>query len=171
MASPKITNRLSSAFPPPLVVFGYIFLAGGLYLLLSGYLIAGLIIMLIGGITGFTFNGVQINPDKKVFREYSSYFGIKIGSWRDFSEYPFITVMILRESYTIRTRTLLESKVTEEGYKVVLLNHTHQKKLTIAKVKGKEIALEMANDLASKLPVEYADYNPPISAQTRARRR
>ena len=166
-----IDKGVGKFFPPATVFVGYAFLAGGIVLFLGNPLIGGGM-ALIGSFGAFGRSGFQINPEKRVFREYTALFGLRIETWKSLE--GFSDVSVLRKKITTKAFSRTNrSATTSSGtfYEVHLLDSTHLNKHLIIRWTDDELAARDAQQLAATLGFKYGAYDPQISARSKARRR
>lgn len=166
-----IDNKLGKFFPPVTVVIGYVFLAIGL-LLIIGSPFLGIGLALIGTFGAFAKAGVQINANERMFREYTDLFGLKTGKWQSMDGFTDLAVLKKRITTTAHSRTNQSATTSSDEYfDVCLLDKSHRRKQIINRFTEMDMAVHNAQELATKLNLNYGLYNPEISAATKARRR
>ena len=156
-------------FPNRLIYLCYVLFAMGLYIVTKNTA-AGLILILISSFFIFSTYGIQIDPNKKMFRSYVNLSGINLGKWQSLQQYPYITILAKNITKTTYFRSVLSTSDTQKFYDICLLNKTHQIKFTIKRLKTIEAAKKDITFLSKKTFTTIAEYNPPISSETRARR-
>lgn len=132
---------------------------------------AGLVLLLITSFVVFAKNGICISANPRRYKSYISFLGIKFGKWQQLNGY--IDIAILRKTVSNRaySRANVSAETSRETYfDICLLSPNHRKKLIVASFKDKEIAFDVAHKMAVKLNMKYAEYNPIISEETKARR-
>lgn len=166
-----IDNSISNFFPPAVRTVGYVILIAGILLILANPII-GIAITLIGTFVSFAKKGVQIDIGSKRFRDYTGLFGLAYGRWESLEGFTDISVLRKRISTTAYSRSN-RSASTSSGiyYDVCLLDKTHRTKRIINRLTNEEESIKNAKELSAILEVDYAAYNPQISAATKARRR
>jgi len=165
-----IDNNTGKAFPPPAVFAGYIFLVLSPVAIYSNPFV-GLLLALAGGFVSFTSTGVQIDPSKRKFREYTSYFGVKKGLWQTLDKYPFLAIMGRTQSYTTYSRGQVALTDREKFIDICLLSKSHRQNVMIKRLRDRDQATKDAKELAEKLNLELTKYNPPVSKKTQAKHR
>ncbi len=165
-----IDNKTGKYFPKAFVYIGYALIVIGVLLVVEkGYTGIGLII--IGIYLGLSYIGIQIDPDKKKFKKYSCFFGLKKGTWESYNDYPYLSILDIREKHTSYSRGGVEYISKEKVYRVCLLNKTHRKKIIVKNFKSKEKASFSASKIAKQLEVQQTTYSPKASEKTRLRRK
>ncbi len=155
-------------FSKPLIFTGYLLMLLGILGIVS---YVGLVLILVGFVASFSTTGVDLDISNKRLKEYSKIFGYKWGDWVSYEDYPYIAVLKRMESSTVYSRAQIATTDTSTYYDINLMNKSHRKKVILSRMKGVEEAEKAAKELCLELDLEYAQYNPVISAKTRARRR
>lgn len=146
-----VDNKLDKSFGPSGVFAGYVLLIVGVVSILSG---VGLIVALIGAFTAFTYSGVQINTDKKLYRTYSSVFGaLKVGHWKKLSGFTQITVLKSNKKYTTFSRSNRSIETRQIDYRVNLVNPSKNERVAVKKCNSMEEAYVYADGLGSRLGI------------------
>jgi hypothetical protein len=166
---PIIDNKIENIAPKTAIYSGYLFIFFGI-VGLSSNLFAGLGIIAVGILISFSTSGVQIDPEKRLLKDYTKCFGFKFGKWESIEIYTDIAVLSLRQSSTTLSRSNRALTEIEKYYDVCLLNSSHRIKMKVKRSKTQDDAIKEARLLAEKLNLNYTDFNPVISARTRARR-
>lgn len=165
-----IQHKLGKPFAKGLVFGGYFILGAGILATVTGSL-SGLFLVAIGTFASFTTQGILLNYEAREYMDYINILGLKLGKWRSYETYPYLTIMRRKESITGHSRSMgASTTMTEVHYDVFLLSQSHRQKLLIKRLGEKENAKWAAQDLAERLGVEFVAYNPAVSAQTRMRR-
>lgn len=146
-------------FPKPAVLGGYIFLFFGIFSVFDNWPL-GLSLLLLGIYLSLTFCGVEIDLNKKLFREYVQYFGIKSGKWIELDKYSDLSILKSKEKSTIYSRTNIATSDSTIYYDLFLLSKSHRTKILLKRYSNKEEALEEGNNYAIKLDKELKNYNP-----------
>jgi hypothetical protein len=165
-----IDNKIGKFFPPAVNAVGYIVLVLGVFSILADPFI-GIAVALMGAFVAFAQAGVEIDPNSKQLRAYTSLFSIKKGSWESMEPYSDITVLRKRITTTAFSRANRPATTSDDVvYDVCLLDRTHRSKRIIKRLLDEETATKSAAQLAETLGLNYGAYNPEISAATRAKR-
>ena len=165
-----IDQNLGKVFSPIAVFFGYFFLIFGIILLYSNILL-GLLLILFGGCVSLTRTGIEFDIAGQKFKEYTNIFYVKIGSWQPLDNYVFLTVLKSKITYKSHSRSNVSMTTSSEIYfDLFILTKSHRKKIRIGRHESKEEALIDARILSEKLGMQLVDYNPEVSAATKARR-
>jgi len=163
------TFRAGFSFAMPIVITGVVIsLAGLLIALLSP--IAGAIIFILGGLMCTASYGFQLDARNDRFREYTSVFGIKRGSWLKLSDYPDVAVLSGKKGTTVRSLSNRSTSTTEATFTVHLLTPTHRTRVPIKSFKEPAEAKDFAQHLASSLNKRSTSFSPKISEATMRRR-
>ncbi len=166
-----IDNDLGKAFPPAAVVIGYIFVATGLFIAF-GNPVLGIGLAAVGAFGAFARTGVQIQPEKKTYREYTALFGVAVGGWKPMED--FADVAVLKKTLTTTAYSRANRPVTtgsNDFFDVCMLDPTHRQKQVIKRLTDKDLAVKEARSLANLLNLRYGPYDPQLSATSKAKRR
>ena len=149
-----------------MVFAGYIILAISLFIIITGNWILGSILTLFAVFISFSFSGLEIDISKNRYKEFSVYFGIKIGKWLSLDKYIYLSVLCNKEIYETHGRANVTTSDSIKYFEVYMLDITHAEKLLIKKFKDPDIALKYAEYFSGVLNMELTDYNPPLSSKT-----
>lgn len=164
-----ISNRLGWSFPFPFMAVGGFMVLGGLLSL--GETLLGFILIAIGLFPCVSTYGIQIDVDARKFRNYTSYFGFKRGTWEGLDEKPFVSVLNTRTSQRFLSRANNSTTLVSSSCDVCLLSKSHREKTVVEKFDMKEPAIKRAEELALILGFPVVRYSPVISEKTKSRRR
>jgi len=151
-ASFDLSIRLISA------VFGItgvisIFTGGGLAI------VVGVIILSCALYAVTTSSGVIIDREKKLFREYVSYYGIKTGKWVDIHKYPDLVILKNRgASAPGRKKNRIPNGVSV--YTLYLMTRSHRNRVMLETFPDPESANTLATRLAGEFRLHIRKYNP-----------
>lgn len=162
--------RLGRSFPPVTRFFSLPIALFGLYILFIAPIL-GITIVAVCSFIWSTSYGFETNKFTEEFREYGSALGIKWGKWQKMDQFPDITILTLKEGYTVRSRLYLSTTVMESYYGIYLLTSSHRTKILVNKFKDLQKAKDFITPIALELNKEVVQYNPAISERTRMRRR
>jgi len=156
------------AFSPFAIFAGFFFYV--IVVALFDSFLIGIPVILVGGLGAFTRGGVQLDLINKMYRKYTSYYGIKTGKWKSFSSYPFLAVLSSTVSKTTSSKGQTALTTKDKYFDLCLLTKTHRKKIFVKRHENMESAISDARLLANELEVEYTKYTPVVSDRTKARR-
>lgn len=166
-----LTHSFGKSFPSSFVFTGYIFILVGIIIVYNN-LIVGLITVLIGTFIGFTKSGIQIDPERKLYRKYDSFFGLMRGKWESMQAYKSIALLKYKEESATLSRSNRRAVTSSDIlFDICLLNENHRKKLPIKRLKSKEEATEDLKKLSTLLGFSISVYKPQISPKSNARRK
>jgi hypothetical protein len=135
-------------------------------------MVAGVVIVIVGCLLSFTPWGTQLDPEKKLYRTYTSLLGLKTGKWSSLKSYPFIAILSGRTSETIHGgRTPASVTISEKYYDIYLLSASHRDRLLVKRFKDSEQSKKEIRTFAKQLGVEIVAFNPKVSQATRHRKR
>lgn len=165
-----LTHSFGKSFPASFIMTGYIFMIVGIIILFK-VIIVGVIVLLIGAFIAFVNSGVQINIADRGYRTYDSFLGIKKGKWLSIDKYSYITLMRKKESSATLSRSNRRAVTSSDvQFDICLLNENHSKTRPIKRLKNEKNGLEDLNELSKQLNLPKAEYKPPISNKTKARK-
>jgi hypothetical protein len=162
--------RLGSPMPGMVRIVGVLLQLGGLYALINIPL-QGVFLVVLGCIATYQWQGVEVDVINGKFRSYRSFMGIKTGTWNDLADFPFISVIKRNTSQRVYGQSMAGYDLERQFYSIILMNESHRVKFVLKNVEGSEQALKEAEVLARDLEREFVNYNPQVSARSRARRR
>ena len=168
---PMIDTNLGKAFPPAAVVIGYIFVATGLFIAF-GNPVLGIGLAAVGAFGAFARTGVQIQPEKKTYREYTSLFGVAVGSWKPLEGFADVAVLKKTLKTTAYSRANRPATTgSNDFFDVCMLDPTHRKKQVVHRFTDKDLAVKEGQSLAQILNLRDGPYDPQLSATSKAKRR
>ncbi|WP_299781616.1 hypothetical protein [uncultured Formosa sp.] len=150
--------------------FTLMFLIIGITLLICGLifigrfnledLLLGLFLIINGTIIVFTRYGTLIDFNEKKIKHYVGFFFIKIGFWKSFKEYPFISVLHFNQKSVSYSRTAIPFHEKKKIYRICLLNATHSERLKIKDFSDFKSASSEAKRIEKTTSLERVVYNP-----------
>jgi hypothetical protein len=100
------------------------------------------------GILITSIRGIEINPEEKKLREFISFFGIKLGSWKNFKTPEYISVFTAKY-------------YDDDGSKNEILNinlfFENSQHMTVYQTGDVEVAFEIANFFKETLNINVLD--------------
>jgi hypothetical protein len=107
----------------PLVFFGFIFLVPGILgIIIQNWIFSG-INLFIAWFLFLSYSGVEINTEKKVFRNYTKLFGlIKTGKWKPVNHYMGLTLVSMKKVYTMYSRSNRRNTSSEKDFRIYFVN-------------------------------------------------
>jgi len=166
---PLIDNKIENILPTAGIFAGYALISIGLISLFNNLLI-GVVVLILGLIMIFTYNGVQIDVPNKRIRNYTKCLGLLIGKWQGLDVFTDIAVLQTNETSRALSLANVALKESEKYYDVFLLNKSHRIKFRIKRCLEKSMAIEDAQSIAGLLELEYSIYSPVISEATHLKR-
>ena len=174
-----INNKLGMLFPPAMRAAGYLFLFIGVYFLsysiylkLWPFALVAAAPFLIGFFIAITSHGILIDVEKKRYKKYTNIFGYQQGSWKKWTNYPFISILknqVSTMAFSSSNRAATTSK--NLYFDICLLDKTHRHKLLIKRLKDQKTAIDDAQELAKMMNVRLTKYQPEISLSTQLRKK
>ena len=158
-----INNRIGYLFNFPLRIGGYFVAAVGLAILLTkGWgIVAGIILIFAGLYFAATHAGILIDPANKAVRHYTSYFGLRYGTWKEYPTYSHICV-IRREKK--KKRFFEENEDTGESpyqFEVCLVSRSFRGKVLLEILNDRESAEFRASRYAEDMTALVTEYVSP----------
>ena len=117
---------------------------------------AGIVISIIGSFLLFSYSGVEIDTEKKKIKQYNKLFGfIKTGKWESVEKYVGVTLVRLKETQNVFSRSNRQTSIHKIVYKIYLVNQTKKPQLAIKKCSNRNSAQDSLDEFAIwlKLPV------------------
>jgi hypothetical protein len=131
-------------------------------------ILIGAFLFLLSSFVLFSYRGVNFDLNRKMFMEYSAYFGIiKTGTWKNTDAYPFVSVL----SKQLANQLKFGLTFRYRDFGIYLLSNDHRIRIKIAEANDESSALSTANAIADKLDKACTVYNPPQRAGRSSRRR
>lgn len=145
-----IDNSTGKLFPRALVNGGYVFALFSPVFMLDNPLIGGGL-LLAGLLLSFSVTGLRIDTETRRFKDYSRYFWIKTGQWQSLEDYPYITLIPIRNHASGYTFSTKDSDTDEITYGIYLLNNSKTSKVLIKSLKEKDEAVSELTSLAEQI--------------------
>jgi hypothetical protein len=152
----KIDNKTERAFGKAAVFAGTIFLFTGVVLFIAGAFIPGAVVFLVAAFVTFTYSGVELDTEIRMFRQYNNFFGIfKMGKWKSLE--PFIGVTLIPMS-TVEVMASWSNRISSTktiDYRIFFVNKEKKPAFVIKKCRTKEKATDSLDEFSLwlKLPV------------------
>lgn len=133
----------------------------GIVSILTGSALAilvGLIILTCALYAITTKSGVIIDREKKLLREYVSYYGIKGGKWVSLQKFPHLVILRAQKNPPLFHKGKAPER--EDVYKLYLMNKSHYTRVPLKTFDSQEEAMELAAQLSRELGLEVRKFNP-----------
>ena len=127
-----------------LIIFGFVSIFYG-----KSKSVSIAIVTIFLGCSFISYRGLEIDPEKKIVREFVSFLGIKLGSWVTFENPDYVSVFKMK--FTDR-----RGNKTGEILKINLF-FPDNKHLTLYETGNLEEAFEVANFIKSTLNINVLD--------------
>jgi hypothetical protein len=161
--------KLAKIFPKPTIYAGYLLiLLGGCFFIFQPLALG---VLLLGIFTSFRFNGIQIDPKKRLYRSYSNIFGMKFGRWESLDDYRKLSVLRRENVYRAYSYSMSTMEERTTYYGIFLVNESQHKKVEIQRHGNMKDATKSAQGLSSKLSLELVQYKPKVSSRNTTKRR
>jgi hypothetical protein len=131
-----IDNKTGKVLNGPAIFLGLTFTLIGIVFILDGVWLFGFPFLLIALFLVLSYSGVEINTETKKIKSYNKFFGlIKKGKWESLNQYKGITLVPMRTTQTIFSRSNRQTTSTEQYFLIYLINAALKPKLPIKKCK------------------------------------
>jgi hypothetical protein len=152
----KVDNKIERAFGRTAVFTCMIFLLAGLFLLIGGFYIPGIVTFVIAVFVVFTDSGVELDTEKQLIRMYNNWFGFfRTGKWKSLRQYIGVTLVPIArwESMASWSNRITSNKTTD--YRIFLVNKAKKPAVAIKKCKTRETAQNSLDEFSLwlKIPV------------------
>ena len=170
--------KLGKLFPPAMRTAGWMFLLIGLYFFINSvymgfipFALVALVMFLLGLFIAITPHGIILDIENKKYKNYTSIFGYKQGSWKSYQAYPFITLIANKENTMAFSRSNRAAITSSNFYHdICLLDKTHLHKLLIKRQKDSSQAVIDVKELAKILDLQLTKYKPELSKSSQNRK-
>lgn len=169
-----INNRIGYTYNFPVRMGGFLVAAIGVVLLLAnGWgLVAGSILILAGLYFAVTGTGILIDPINKSVQHYTSIYGLRKGTWREYPTYNHICV--IRKDR--KKKGFFEAPVDIDSespyqFEVHLVSRSFRGKVLLEICYDRETAEFRASRYAEDMTAMVAEYNPPGKTRTKGERK
>ena len=165
-----------SPFSPKALVFGLSFLLIGVLIVFKTLL--GGVLMILIGIGGFSTIKTEIDMEARKVRTYVNFFFTRSGQWESLDKYPDIAVLSTSLGYYNRNSFRVTpgygdepgTLVVNSYFFIYLLDKPHHNKIPVGRFTDHTKALAEATRIAAATGRNLTQYNPQLSAASRARR-
>jgi len=125
----------------PLLFFGFIFLVPGILGLINQNWIFSGINLFIAWFLFLSASGVEIDTDKRVFRNYTNLFGLfKTGKWKPVNQYIGLTLVPMKKVYTMYSRSNRKNSSFKNDFRIYFVNRAKKPAIPIKSCKTLEEA-------------------------------
>ncbi len=144
-----IENKLDKSFGSTGSFAGYILVLAGIVTIRTRI---GFLLIIIGGLLGFSHSGVQIDTDKRKIRFFNNLFGfIKIGAWTKLEKFSSITISEHKRKERAFSRGNRVLDIEHRDFRVFLISQKKQERIAVKKCKSQQEAIQSANELGLQL--------------------
>lgn len=156
MQKNTIDVKAGRLFPLHFLVLGGVLLFAGVILVIDNPIVGGILILL--AVLIFTaYEGTEINPFSRTYREYNSFLFLRSGKPVKYASLEGIFIHRAKISQKIFTpRTMNSSTFTHIEYRAYL--KTGNEKILLIRGRNKMKILEQARDVADFLNTSVADH-------------
>lgn len=151
-----IDNKISRFLSGHYIFAGLVILIPGIVGLYLQHWVISSIYLLISWFLFGTYSGVEINTEKRIFRDYKCWFGVlKTGKWKSTDNYLGLTVVSMNKVYRMYSRSNRVNSSTTKEFRIYLVNKAKRPAVTLKKCKIREQAQTSMDEMAIwlKLPV------------------
>jgi len=127
--------------------------------LLYNYIYDGIFLIALGTIIFFFKKGIELDLQKRNFRNFISFFKFRIGKWKDLPDIEYVSVFSTREfSLDSSLRVDYEPGVPET-FDVIHINlfYDRNKKITSFRTQNRKEAFNVAHEIAQILNIDILD--------------
>jgi hypothetical protein len=162
-----INNNLGYVYNFALRIGGFLVAAIGIGITLTGTwgILVGAVLLFVGLYFSFTNTGILIDLSNKSVRHYTSYYGYRKGSWREYPTYSHICI-IRKEA---KRKKFFEEPAPESEspyqFEVYLVSRSFRGKVLLEICQDRETAEFRAKRFAEDMTASVAEYNPPTRTQ------
>ena len=142
-------------FPLQFVMLGYLLIGIGIYFIAINNWV-GYIMIPSGFIFAFLTIRQKLDLDKRKYRDYYCFFGLRFGKWKDIPNIDYVTVFRERMVQGKNVASISSSH-SEESYKVDMII-SREEKISATKYTSKEKALDKGMELARAFNCKLLDY-------------
>lgn len=144
-----INNKITYFLTGPYIFFGLIFIAGVIMgILHSDWIMTGVCATISWYLLG-TFSGVEINTETRNFKIYNRHFGVfKTGHWRSLSEFVGLTLVPMKKTYQVYSRSNRSNVSEKQEYRIYLVNHARKPAIEIKRCHSEEKGQNSLDELA-----------------------
>lgn len=136
-----IDNKIEKTSSGPVIVMGLTSLVFGIGSFWGGFLITGILGTLVAWFLLFSYSGIQINTIERIVKPYNCWFGIfKTGKWKTLDNYIGLTLVPLKRSYTVYSRSNRSNTSRETEFRVYLVNKLKKPALAVKRCKNRDAA-------------------------------
>lgn len=155
---------ISPKFTDFIVVIGIaIFIWGISSFFFWDSIVISMVLTFIGIYMGFSHTGFEIDLEKRMFRYFTSHFGIKEGDWKFFKNYPHLSILTIGQKQKGESFTGLTFTSRSVVFRVYLLNQTHTDKILIKEFSKERKAKNFAKRIAEELDLNIKTYSPDFT--------
>jgi hypothetical protein len=145
----QINNKITRFLNGPYLFAGFIFLIPGLYALTQQQWLLAFFELFVAWFLFGTYSGVEIDTEKRTFREYNCWFGvIKTGQWKSIDNYLGLTLVSMNKVYKIYSRSNRVNSSANKEYRIHLVNKAKRPSVVLNKCKTHELAQRNMDELA-----------------------
>lgn len=157
MKNKKFDFRLSSYFPQMILILGVLLGVAGLALIVSLSFTSGIICIVLGTIILTTSYRLEIDFDKRSYKDYVWFLGIKNGKEKRFEqiEYLFVKKGKLSQQLHSRASSTIIIKDVFNGY----LKFSEEEKIHLCTLESKSALVSKLKRMAGALRVKIVDYS------------
>lgn len=171
-----ITRTFGLSLSPPIYSFLLVFIFLGIAAIVQGYPVYGAIAITVGILPLFSVTGAQTDPEKKRFREFTGLFGIKVGRWYSYEEFPELVVLKCKSTLGLKWGYSGAQIANEEGfsgntifskkggashvYELFAMDVRHNERIKIDRSDSKEEHEEMCRKMSEVTGLPWMSYSP-----------
>lgn len=166
-----ITKRYRLALPPQILTVAAVPIFFGIYATVRQGYDDGWWIALLGLIPFCFISGTQVDINQRRVRTFVEFWGLKIGKWFTFEEFPEMVMLSNQRSFnlasTARSGISFNSGDGKGAgfssymmYELYLMDRSHEARIMVSYLENKEKAEAVAKDLSSSTGLPWVSYSP-----------
>ena len=128
-------------------------------LLVFNLIIYGILLVALGSIIFYFRKGIELDLQKRKYRDYISFFNHRIGKWNDLPDIEYISIFSTREFSLDPNLRVDHEPGVPETFDVIHVNlfYDTNKKITSFRTQDKKEAFKIAEEIAQLLNVDILD--------------
>lgn len=155
MDSHQINLKAGKLFPFQFQLLAFIFLLLGVALLLV-HVIPAIILLFLGGMMVTGFSGCQFDLQNKKYRNYQSFFWLRLGKWQEIKTIEKVYINKIKTSQRIYSRANMSTTVKGYVFKA-FIKFSNGEKMMILESPDKNYVVEAIRPLAASHKLQIDD--------------
>ncbi|WP_299128554.1 hypothetical protein [uncultured Winogradskyella sp.] len=119
----------------------------------------GILLVALGSIIFYFRKGIELDLQKRIYRNFMSLFNHRIGKWKDLSDIEYVSVFSTKEFSLDPNLRVDHEPGVSETFDVIHVNlfYDTNKKITSFRTQDKKEAFNVAEEIAQLLNVDILD--------------